>query len=131
MNSLQERRPLSPHIQIYKAQITSLLSILHRGTGLFLFFGSFIWVGWLVSLALGPEAYEYIRSFLQHPLGRLFLMGWSFSFFYHLCNGLRHLGWDWGYGYEMPTVRLTGWIVIITSLSLTLLTWIFWMENNS
>ncbi len=117
-------RPLSPHLQIYKIQITSLLSILHRGTGIVLFGGGFLWSIWFLCLAMGRQSYETLQSLLLHPFGLIFLMGWSFSFFYHLCNGLRHLAWDLGYGYDMPTVRLTGWIVVISSFFLTFTAWI-------
>lgn len=121
MSSLQQKRPLSPHLQIYKIQITSLLSILHRGTGVVLFLGSILWVLWFVALAMGPQKYGWLQSFFRHPLGLIILMGWAFSFFYHLCNGVRHLAWDMGYGYDMPTVRRTGWAVVILSMVLTLI----------
>ncbi len=122
MNSLQHKRPLSPHLQVYKIQITSLLSILHRGTGILLFLGSIVWAMWFVALAAGPQSYGKFQALLSHPLGLLFCMGWAFSFFYHLCNGMRHLMWDLGYGYDMPTVRTTGWMVVITSCLLTIIT---------
>ena len=124
MSSRQQNRPLSPHLQIYKIQITSLLSILHRITGVVLFGGAFGVAGWFIVLALGPQAYELLQQMLLHPLGLVCLTGLSFSFFYHLCNGIRHLAWDAGYGYAMPTVRLTGWIVIMCAISLTFLTWV-------
>jgi succinate dehydrogenase / fumarate reductase cytochrome b subunit len=124
MSSLHRNRPLSPHLQVYKVQITSLLSILHRSTGIVLFGGAFGVAGWFIAPALGSQAYEFCQQALLHPVGLICLAGLSFSFFYHLCNGIRHLAWDAGYGYEMPAVRLTGWIVIISALSLTLLTWI-------
>ncbi|MBI2706986.1 MAG: succinate dehydrogenase, cytochrome b556 subunit [Proteobacteria bacterium] len=121
MSSLQQKRPLSPHLQIYKIQITSLLSILHRGTGILLFLGSIVWALWFVALAAGPESYGQLQALFLHPVGLLFLMGWAFSFFYHLCNGLRHLMWDLGYGYDMPTVRFTGWAVVGSSVVLTVM----------
>ncbi len=121
--SLKAKRPLSPHIQIYKIQITSLLSILHRGTGIVLYGGSLLWALWFVALAMGPQSYETFQGLLMTPIGLLFLLGWSFSFFYHLCNGIRHLLWDMGVGYDMPTVRLTGWTVVIFSFLLTALAW--------
>jgi len=125
--SLEEKRPLSPHLQIYRIQITSLLSILHRGTGIVLYAGSFLWALWFIALAGGPESYGEMQAFLLHPVGLIILMGWSFSFFYHLCNGMRHLMWDWGIGYEMATVRRTGWIVVISSFFLTGFAWILGM----
>ncbi len=123
IKAYKENRPLSPHLQIYKIQITSFLSILHRGTGIILYGGAFLWVIWVVALATGPENYTKIQAFLIHPFGLFILMGWSFSFFYHLCNGIRHLFWDLGVGYDMPTVRRTGWIVVISSIFLTGVSW--------
>ena len=119
------QRPLSPHLQIYKIQITSLLSILHRGTGIVLFGGSILWGFWFISIASGPETYYQTQSFLLSPLGLLVLIGWSFSFFFHFCNGIRHLIWDLGFGYDMPIVHFSGWVVIIASISLTVATWVF------
>lgn len=117
------KRPLSPHIQIYKPQITSVLSILHRGKGILLFGGSILWCLWFVSLAAGRAPYHYVQELLLSPLGLLVLLGWSFSFFYHLCNGIRHLFWDIGIGYEKAMVRRTGWAVIFSSVTLTGITW--------
>ena len=124
VQSVKERRPLSPHLQVYKIQITSLLSILHRGTGIVLYGGTVLWALWFVSLAAGPQSYEKMQLLLLHPIGLAILLGWSFSFFYHLCNGIRHLMWDLGVGYELPIVRLTGWIVVITTFFLTSTSWI-------
>lgn len=117
------KRPLSPHLQVYKPQITSVLSILHRGTGIVLFGGSVLWCFWLVNLAGGREAYYQYQALLLNPVGLVILLGWSFSFFYHLCNGIRHLLWDIGIGYEMPTVRKSGWTAVFSSIILTGLIW--------
>lgn len=117
-------RPLSPHLQIYKIQITSLLSILHRATGIILYGGSFLWAIWFFMFAVGSDSYQRFQGFLLHPIGFLLLFALSFSFFYHLCNGIRHLCWDLGYGYEMKTVRRTGWMVVIGAFALTLTAWI-------
>lgn len=122
--SSKEKRPLSPHLQVYKIQMTSLLSILHRGTGILLYGGGILLALWLMTLAHGPESYEKMQKFLLHPLGLLILLGLSFSFFYHLCNGIRHLFWDIGMGYELSTVYRTGWLVMGSSAFLTGITWI-------
>lgn len=119
------QRPLSPHLQIYKIQITSFLSILHRGTGIILFLGSFLWVLWLISLSTSESSYATFQYYIFSPLGLLALLGWSFSFFYHLCNGIRHLFWDIGCGYEMPMVRFSGWVTVISAVLLTFFAWIF------
>ncbi len=84
-------RPLSPHLQIYRWQLTSVLSILHRAAGVALTAGAILLVWWLVAAASGPDAYESVADFLGSWLGLLLLFGWSLSLFYHLCNGIRHL----------------------------------------
>lgn len=114
-------RPLSPHLTIYKVQITSLLSILHRGTGLMLYGGAMLWVVWLMALAAGPQAYQQLQEAFLHPFGLIILLGWAFCFFYHFCNGLRHLMWDCGQGYDMKSVRKSGWLVVGCSFFLTLM----------
>lgn len=122
-DSVKERRPLSPHLQVYKIQITSLLSILHRGTGIVLYGGAILCAWWFLALAQGADAYESMQSYVLHPLGLLVLLGISFSFFYHLCNGIRHLLWDAGWGYDLADVYKTGWIVVISSFVFTGITW--------
>ena len=117
-------RPLSPHLQVYRPQLTSVLSILHRLTGVALAVGTLLLVYWLVSVAAGAEAYETARALIGSIFGRLLLFGWSIALFYHLCNGIRHLFWDIGLGYELPVVYRTGWAVVIVTLGLTLLSWI-------
>ena len=112
-------RPLSPHIGIYKPQITSVLSILHRATGMFLCFGAVVFAWWVIALALGPEPYAAVRSALGSWLGRLLLFAWTFSFFFHLCNGVRHLFWDAGIGFELRTVHASGLAVVAASIALT------------
>ena len=114
-------RPLSPHIGIYKPQITSVLSILHRATGIFLCLGAVVFAWWVIALALGPEPYAAVRSALGSWLGRLLLFAWTFSFFYHLCNGVRHLFWDAGLGFELRTVQASGMAVVAASIALTVI----------
>ncbi len=116
---MQKERPLSPHLQIYKPQLTSMLSIVHRGSGVFLAIGAPILVLWLWSLATGPEAYAQVQSCLSRWIGQLFLLGWTFSLYFHLCNGVRHLFWDIGRGFEMETLNRSGMFVVFVSLILT------------
>jgi succinate dehydrogenase / fumarate reductase cytochrome b subunit len=118
------RRPLSPHLQVYRPQLTSALSILHRITGVALSGGTLLLVWWLVAAAAGPAAYATAAGFIGSVLGLLLLLGWSAALFYHLLNGIRHLGWDAGYGFELPTVYRTGWAVAIGTAVLTVLAWI-------
>ncbi len=117
-------RPLSPHLQVYRPQLTSTLSILHRLTGVALAFGTLLLIYWLVAAASGPEAYETARGLIGSFLGRLFLFGWTFALFYHFCNGIRHMLWDVGWGFELKTAATTGHIVAASSVVLTLLAWI-------
>ncbi len=119
------KRPLSPHLQVYKIQITSFLSILHRATGIALYGGAFLWAFWFIALASGTDSYALYQSLCYSPFGIIILIGWTFSFFYHLCNGIRHLMWDIGSGYEMSQVRFSGWVVVISSLALSCFTCLF------
>jgi succinate dehydrogenase / fumarate reductase cytochrome b subunit len=117
-------RPLSPHLQVYRPQITSVLSITHRVTGVGLSFGLLLLTWWLVAAATGAESYATVAGFLGSWFGLLVLFGFTFANWYHFCNGIRHLVWDAGYGYELPAVYLGGWVVVGASLGLTLLTWV-------
>ncbi|MBI3451611.1 MAG: succinate dehydrogenase, cytochrome b556 subunit [Rhodospirillales bacterium] len=117
-------RPLSPHLQIYKPQLTSVLSILHRATGIALAVGTSVLVWWLVAAAAGPAAFATVQGFLGSWIGKLMLLGWSVSLFYHLANGIRHLFWDAGYGFELKTAYASGWAVVAATAGLTALAWL-------
>ena len=118
------QRPLSPHLRIYRPQLTSLLSITHRGTGIVLAAGSLFLVYWLYALASGAAAYDHARAMVSAWYGQILLFGFSFSLFYHLCNGVRHLFWDAGLGFEIDAVYRSGKAVVGVSIALTVLTWI-------
>ncbi len=117
-------RPLSPHLQVYKLPLPAILSILHRITGVVLVVGTVLLVYWLGAIAAGPEAYATAQAILGSLLGKLALVGWTWALFYHLVNGIRHLAWDAGYGFEIPSVYLTSKIAIAASLFFTILVWI-------
>ena len=117
-------RPLSPHWQVYRPQITSVLSILHRATGVFLIFGTAVISFWVVALVLGDNTFTSYQAWLGSLVGKALLVGWSFSLFYHWANGIRHLLWDAGWGYEIKWVYMTGWIVVLVSVVLTGLLWL-------
>ena len=104
--------------------MTSVLSILHRGTGLFLVLGSVMIAFWVVALALSHNIFVSYQAWLGSLLGKVLLAGWSFSLFYHWANGIRHLLWDAGWGYEIERVYMTGWIVVLLSVVLTGLLWL-------
>ena len=120
---MNRQRPLSPHLQIYKPQLTSILSILHRATGVALSIGSVILVSWVVALSLGEIAYSSYSMIINNWFGKLVLFGFTFGLFYHLSNGIRHLFWDAGYGYDLKVAYTSGTLVIISSLTLTIVTW--------
>jgi succinate dehydrogenase cytochrome b subunit len=120
----QVQRPLSPHLQIYKPQLTSVLSVTHRATGLALAVGTLMLVWWLLAAAAGPGPFAVAQGFWYSWIGRLLLLGWSWSLFYHLCNGIRHLCWDAGWGYEIAAAYRSGWLVVGASVVLTLIAWI-------
>lgn len=117
-------RPLSPHLQVYRPQITSVLSIAHRATGIVLAVGLVPLLWWLAAAASGQGAFDTVQAAAGSVLGRLFLFGWTFALFYHLCNGIRHLFWDMGRGFELATVSLTGWLAVVAAAGLTVLSWV-------
>ncbi len=117
-------RPLSPHIQVYRMPFTAILSITHRATGVALAAGTVVLGYWLASAAYGPAAYAGAQAVLGSLLGKLVLFGWTGALFYHLCNGIRHLFWDVGRGYEIAEANKSGRIVVASAAALTLLAWI-------
>ena len=123
MQHAPQSRPLSPHLQIYKPQLTSILSIMHRLTGVALTCGAFFLVYWLYHVAEGEMHYLELQQVMISPLGRVFLISWSFALFYHLLNGIRHLLWDAGYGLELRDAYASGYVVIVFSVVLTVLFW--------
>jgi succinate dehydrogenase / fumarate reductase cytochrome b subunit len=124
------QRPLSPFLSVYRWQYTMALSILHRVTGCALSVGLLLLVYWLVAAASGAEAYETARSFFAHPLVQVLLLGFSFAFFYHLLNGVRHLTWDTGHGLERRAARLSGWIVFLGAIACTALFWFLLLRGH-
>jgi succinate dehydrogenase / fumarate reductase cytochrome b subunit len=122
MNS--HERPLSPHIQIYRPQLTSVLSILHRLAGVALSAGTILLVYWLFAAVSGEAEYERALRITGSWLGRLVLFGWSLAFFFHLLNGIRHLCWDAGWGFELKTAYATGRAVALGAVVLTVVAWV-------
>src|SRR5260370_32122492 len=116
-------RPISPQLKIYRWQLTSVLSILHRAAGVALSIGTVVLVWWLIAAASTPEAFEAVTGFLYSWLGLLLLFGWSVALFYHLCNGIRHLVWDTGHALDLRSTYLGGWFVLGGTAALTLIAW--------
>jgi succinate dehydrogenase / fumarate reductase cytochrome b subunit len=112
-------RPLSPYISVYRWQITMWLSSLHRITGLLLSLGALALAVWLVALATGSSAYAEVREVYASGLFKVPLIAWTFCFFFHLANGVRHLFWDTGAGFERGRIRATGWTVVVFAVVAT------------
>src|SRR5580658_10426847 len=121
---ISDPRPLSPHLQIYRWQLTSVLSILHRMTGIALAVGAILLVAWLGSAADGPASLAKMQWFLGSWIGLLLLFGWTVALFYHLCNGIRHLVWDTGHGLDLKSVYAGGWAVLGATAVLTIIAWV-------
>ena len=116
--------PISPHLQIYRLPLTALLSIVHRLTGVILAFGCVLLVWLLAAAAESAASYQVLFTHLDSWYGQIFLLGFVFSLYLHFCNGVRHLFWDVGYGFELDTVDLTAKLVIAMAVILTIATWV-------
>jgi succinate dehydrogenase / fumarate reductase cytochrome b subunit len=125
MNGMaQANRPLSPHLQIYRWYLTMALSIAHRASGVAMAFGLILFTWWLLALASGPEAFATVQAVMRSWLGVLVLFLYTFVLFYHLANGVRHLVWDVGYGFELRTAYQSGLAVLGFAGVMTVLTWL-------
>jgi succinate dehydrogenase / fumarate reductase cytochrome b subunit len=116
-------RPVSPNIQIYRPQLTSVLSIANRITGAVLSLGGVGLVAWLIAAALGREPYEAMHGVISSWVGQLALLAFTFAFFLHLCGGIRHLVWDTVHAFDLRSIYLSGWAVVFTSVVLTAAVW--------
>jgi len=124
-------RPLSPNIQIYRPQLTSVLSILNRITGVLLSLLSVWLVVWLVAGAAGPRSYAVVREATTSLIGRIVLFGATFAFFLHLCGGIRHLVWDTGRGFDLRSIYVSGWLVVAASVALTAAAWAVGLSHSA
>jgi succinate dehydrogenase / fumarate reductase cytochrome b subunit len=116
-------RPLSPHLQIYKWQLTSVMSILHRFCGIALAIGTVLVTWLLIAAATGPDAYAFIHNLIITPLGTFMIFGWSVALFYHLCNGVRHLIWDTVHLFKIENAYRAGYVVLFMTVLLTAIVW--------
>ena len=117
-------RPLSPHLSIYRWPVTMASSILHRATGVGMAVGFIVFVLWLADMSVGPDAYAAFMSVMDSTVGRILLVGWTWAFFYHLANGVRHLVWDAGHGFEKSQANASAWVVIALSILATAGFWV-------
>ena len=119
------KNPLSPHLQIYRWQISSLLSITHRIAGIINLLSFILIFFWLITLSIGENSYELFLLTINSFFGKFILIGFTWSMIFHLLSGIRHLAWDLGYGYKIKTANISGIIVIIFSLTFTIIFWLF------
>ena len=117
-------RPLSPHLQIYRLPLTAISSITHRVTGALLALGTVGVTAWLIAAAAGPKAYADVRGFFGNGVVQLILFLWTYALFYHLCNGIRHLGWVIDYGFELEQARRSAVAAFVAAGVLTVITWL-------
>ncbi|GGB54888.1 succinate dehydrogenase, cytochrome b556 subunit [Tistrella bauzanensis] len=119
-----DNRPLSPHLQVYRLPMTALMSISHRATGVVLSVGTLLLAWWLIAAATSAGAFETAQGFFGSWFGMLVMFGWTLCLFYHLANGIRHLVWDTGHGFDIKTAEKMGRIVLVATVALTLIAWI-------
>ena len=117
-------RPLSPHLQVYRWQITMTMSILHRVSGVVLTVGAVGLAWWLLALAEGGDRYAHASALIASPIGLFLLFGFSLSLVYHLLNGIRHLMWDMGWGFDIPETYRSGWAVAVLTVLFTIAIWV-------
>jgi len=118
------KRPLSPHLQVYSWSLEMALSIFHRATGVALGGGALLITWWIIAIATGPDAYDQFRNVMSSIVGKVFLFGFTFSLMLHMCNGIRHLFWDIGKGFDLEDSRRSSKMVIFFSVVLTAISWV-------
>ena len=120
-NSNNSNRPLSPHLDVYQYQITWTVSIMHRLTGVAMLFGLLLIICWFLAAAFNETVFRFIDYFLQSWMGLFIIFGSLWAFWFHFLNGIRHLFWDAGFGFNLETVARSGWTVVIGSILLTII----------
>jgi succinate dehydrogenase / fumarate reductase cytochrome b subunit len=120
----KSKRPLSPHLQVYKLPLTALMSISHRLTGIGLIIGTLIVTGFFLAAASGPDAYNMVLDFAETIYGKIILVLWSAGLYYHMCNGVRHMIWDTGALLSLPAARTANFVVLTAAALLTIGTWV-------
>ena len=124
------QRPLSPHLGIYRMQITMAMSIIHRITGAALYFGTVLLAAWLISAATSPDAFRFVNGLLGHPLGLLVLFGYTWALIHHMFGGIRHLIWDTGRGLDKASADTICWLTLIGSIGLTAALWFIGLSTR-
>lgn len=125
------QRPLSPHLQIYSPLINMVMSIVHRLTGVALYFGTLLLVWWLVAAATGPQYFDYVSGIMGSVPGRIVLLGYTWALMHHMLGGIRHFIWDMGKGYDLKTIDLLCWGTLVASVLLTAAIWLFALAQGA
>lgn len=125
-----KNRPISPHLSIYRPQTNMVMSILHRITGSIVYLGTLLLAAWLVSAAIGPDAFNYVSGLLGSWIGKFVLLGYTWALMHHMLGGIRHLIWDTGRGFSVATVNLLSNATIVGSLVLTALIWLIGLRGG-
>ena len=120
---MSRQRPLSPHLSVWRFQLPAVMSITHRITGVILTSGTLLLAIWLIALAFGETSFNLVYVIVSHPIGQIVLAGYSAVLFYHACNGVRHLFWDFGIALDIPGVYFSGRIAIVFAVGLTIVFW--------
>lgn len=120
----ESARPLSPHLQVYTPQINMVMSIIHRITGVALYFGTLLLACWLIAAASGPEWFDFVNALFGSLLGRLVMLAYTWALLHHMFGGIRHLIWDTGRGFQLSQVDFLCWFTLIASLACTVLVWV-------
>ena len=128
---MEKNRPISPHLQIYAPQITSVLSITHRFTGIALYLSAILFSAFVISASFGETTFDLVQSLVGSWLGKTVLFCITLAVYYHLSNGIRHLFWDFGKGFDLNSVRLSGYAVLAFSLFLTSVTWVIALSTGT
>lgn len=122
--TLDQNRPLSPHLQVWRPTITYVMSIVHRITGAALYFGTVLFVIWVVAAASGPDAFESVSWLYGSVIGQIVLFGYTWALMHHMLGGIRHFIWDFQVAMDPPAANKLGWATVIGSVSLTILIWV-------
>jgi succinate dehydrogenase / fumarate reductase cytochrome b subunit len=125
-----QNRPISPHLQIYRPQLTSVLSMSHRASGVALCVGALALVAWLIALAAGPDAYARAAAVIGSWPGKVIVFLFTLALYFHFCNGIRHLVWDAGRGFDLATAYASGKASVAAAVLLTLVTWAIWLFSG-
>ncbi|MBL1421383.1 MAG: succinate dehydrogenase, cytochrome b556 subunit [Alphaproteobacteria bacterium] len=131
MASKKTERPLSPHLFIYKPMLSMTLSVIHRATGMAMYFGTLVVAWWFMSMAMGAEAYEFFAWVMGSWVGMIVLVGFTWVLFHHMFGGIKHFFWDFGKGFELETVEHVAKLAVVVPVCATIIVWAFGLMLTS